>query len=85
VTVSVMSQYSPQHKASQIPLLSRKISVAEHEAVINLLSKLGLENGWTQELDSPDNYLPDFEREGHPFDAITQEVQDTSPIKKRAK
>jgi putative pyruvate formate lyase activating enzyme len=85
VTVSVMSQYSPQHKAPQIPLLSRVISVAEHEAVIDQLSRLGLENGWTQELDSPDNYLPDFEREGHPFDAITQEVQDTSPIKKRAK
>ena len=69
VTVSIMSQYSPQHKASKIPLLSRKISVAEYEFVIDLLANLGLENGWTQELESSDNYLPDFEREGHPFDA----------------
>ena len=69
VTVSIMSQYSPQHKAPHIPLLSRRISLAEYDAVLHLLSELGLENGWTQELESSDNYLPDFEREGHPFDA----------------
>jgi len=84
VMMSIMSQYSPQHKAPEIPLLSRKISVAEYEAVIDLLADLGLENGWTQELGSPDNYLPDFERKGHPFDAGSKEVQDTSPIKKRS-
>jgi putative pyruvate formate lyase activating enzyme len=77
VTVSVMSQYSPLHKAPKIPLLSRKISVAEYEAVIDILSRLGMENGWTQEFESSDNYLPDFEREGHPFDTIPEEVQET--------
>jgi putative pyruvate formate lyase activating enzyme len=67
VTVSIMSQYKPVHKASQYPQLSRGISVAEHEAVVRLLDDLGIENGWVQEMGSAEVYLPDFEREGHPF------------------
>jgi len=67
VTVSLMSQYSPLHRALQIPRLARKISVSEYAAVLKLLDKLGLENGWVQEMGASENYLPDFEREGHPF------------------
>jgi putative pyruvate formate lyase activating enzyme len=67
VTVSIMSQYKPMHRAPQIPLLSQKISVAEHEAVLRLLTDLGIENGWVQEMGAAEEYLPDFEREGHPF------------------
>jgi len=67
VTVSIMAQYSPQHRAQRIPLLSRPISKSEYEKVVRLLSDLGLENGWTQEMGASENYLPDFEREGHPF------------------
>jgi putative pyruvate formate lyase activating enzyme len=67
VMVSIMSQYKPMHRASRIPLLSRKISVAEHEGVLRLLTGLGIENGWVQEMGAAEVYLPDFEREGHPF------------------
>jgi putative pyruvate formate lyase activating enzyme len=67
VTVSIMSQYMPMHRASRIPLLSRKITVAEHEAVLRLVTDLGIENGWIQELGAAEEYLPDFERNGHPF------------------
>lgn len=67
VTVSIMSQYSPQYRARRIPPLSRTISVSEHEAVLGLLDELGLENGWVQEMGAAENYLPDFERGGHPF------------------
>jgi len=67
VTVSIMSQHLPVHRATKIPLLSRKISMAEYETVIGLLSDLGLENGWIQEMGAQENYVPDFEREGHPF------------------
>jgi len=70
VTVSIMSQYSPQHRAKRIPSLSRTISMAEYEAVFKLLSDLGLENGWVQEMGASENYLPDFEREGHPFASV---------------
>lgn len=72
VTVSIMAQYYPSHKARQIPLLSRTISQAEYEEVIALVDELGFENGWVQELDAADNYLPDFEREGHPFAAVAE-------------
>ena len=67
VTVSIMSQYSPQHRAGRYRLLSRTISAAERGAVLRLLAELGLENGWVQEMGTSEQYLPDFEREGHPF------------------
>jgi putative pyruvate formate lyase activating enzyme len=69
VTVSIMSQYMPMHRAPRISLLSRKITIGEHEAVLRLLADLGIENGWVQESGAADEYLPDFEREGHPFSA----------------
>ena len=62
-----MSQYLPQNRADRNPLLSRKISMAEYEEVLQLIPDLGLENGWIQELGASENYLPDFEREGYPF------------------
>ncbi|MFC1952089.1 radical SAM protein [Chloroflexota bacterium] len=67
VTVSIMSQYLPLQRAQRIPLLARKISVSEYEAVLELLGKVGLENGWVQEMGSAENYLPDFGGEGLPF------------------
>jgi len=70
VTVSIMSQYLPLHKAQRMPLLSRKISPAEYERVLQLLSDTGLENGWVQEMGAADSYVPDFEREGHPFSPV---------------
>jgi len=67
VTVSIMSQYIPMHRASRVPLLSRKITSEEHEAVFKLIADLGIENGWVQEMGAAEEYLPDFERKGHPF------------------
>ena len=67
ITLSIMSQYLPQNKASQIPLISRTISVSEYNEVTILLEELGLENGWLQNMDSPEAYVPDFNRKTHPF------------------
>lgn len=67
VTVSIMSQYYPCYKAKEIPELSRTITYGEYSAVVDLVEKLGLENGWLQEMDAPTNYLPDFSQEGNPF------------------
>jgi len=72
VTVSIMSQYLPMHRAPKIPLLSRTVSTAEYETVHQLLSDLGLENGWIQEMGASQDYVPDFEREGHPFSPATE-------------
>jgi putative pyruvate formate lyase activating enzyme len=73
VTVSIMSQYMPMHRAPRIPLLGRKITVEEHEKVLRLLNDLGIENGWVQEMGAAEEYLPDFEREGHPFSPALKE------------
>jgi putative pyruvate formate lyase activating enzyme len=67
VTVSIMAQYYPSHKARDERLLSRTVSQAEYDEVLKLLDEVGLENGWVQEMGAAENYLPDFEREGHPF------------------
>jgi putative pyruvate formate lyase activating enzyme len=68
VTVSIMSQYYPAHRAKQIPLLSRTITLSEYSEVVELVNSLGLENGWLQELGAEETYQPDFTRNGHPFE-----------------
>jgi putative pyruvate formate lyase activating enzyme len=63
ITLSIMSQYFPTHRASEFKAINRKISQAEYDKVINTLDRFGLENGWLQGMDAPENYLPDFERD----------------------
>ena len=67
VTVSIMSQYSPQYRAGRVPRLSRRISAVEYETVLHALDEMGMENGWIQEMSAAEYYIPDFKREGHPF------------------
>ena len=67
VTVSIMAQYYPCHLAPQEPLISRKISLQEYSHVVETVTDLGMTNGWLQEIDSAEFYLPDFRRPGHPF------------------
>ena len=67
VFVSIMSQYYPTHHAGHFPELARRINQSEYDEVVQLLEKLGMENGWIQDMESTDNYQPDFHREGHPF------------------
>ena len=81
VTISVMSQYIPVHKAARIPQLSRTISVEEYETVLRLLADLGVENGWVQEMGAAEEYLPDFEREGHPFCSAPGGTEESIPGK----
>ena len=68
VYMSVMAQYYPAHRAARFPELARRITLAEYQQVTALMDRLGMENGWVQELDSPDAYRPDFGGEGHPFE-----------------
>ena len=69
VTVSIMSQYYPAHKAAgrRYPELGRKITYEEYKEATDLLEKLGMENGWTQEMESAETYRPDFSAD-EPFD-----------------
>ncbi len=68
VTISIMSQYFPAHRAPQFPLLARAISPAEYQEVVQMVAELKLENGWVQDMGSAKNYLPDFRYADTPFD-----------------
>jgi putative pyruvate formate lyase activating enzyme len=68
VAISLMAQYFPSYKAEKYPLLSRKIRYSEYLRTVQELIRLGFDEGFTQHLDAPEHYLPDFEKEGHPFE-----------------
>ena len=70
ITVSIMAQYFPAHRAAKFPLLSRTILSSEYFEVTRLLSKLGIENGWVQEMGSSEDYLPDLACENQPFSPV---------------
>lgn len=71
VTISVMSQYYPAHKAGgeRFPLLSRRIRPGEFSKVLEWLDYYGFENGWVQPLEegAADYYRPDFSDRSVPF------------------
>jgi putative pyruvate formate lyase activating enzyme len=65
--VSVMAQYYPAHHANKYREINRKITPEEYQEVVDLVEKLGIENGWVQGMDSAENYQPDF-RDKSPFE-----------------
>ena len=67
VHLSLMSQYHPTYPVRSHPLLSRELYKAEYEAVVKAMEKLGFRNGWVQDMDSYQNYQPDFRKE-NPFE-----------------
>jgi putative pyruvate formate lyase activating enzyme len=67
IHVSLMAQYNPIPATAADPLLGRALTRAEYDRVIAELDRLGLENGWIQDLDSRHAYQPDF-RQTHPFE-----------------
>lgn len=72
VNISLMSQYHPMHKAASFPPLDRSLHKSEYDAVVSYMNELGFRNGWVQEMDSNENYLPDFSKE-HPFEDLRSE------------
>jgi putative pyruvate formate lyase activating enzyme len=60
VSVGIMAQYQPAHRAYRYKELDRRLFPAEYQEVVGLVEELGIENGWIQDLDSPGHYLPDF-------------------------
>jgi len=67
VFVSIMAQYSPQHKARDYPDINRTLTADEYDEITDYALDLGLENAFVQELASQDHYLPSFDRES-PFE-----------------
>lgn len=67
VHISLMSQYHPISFVKDDPKLSRTLYRAEYEAVAEAMEDLGFRNGWIQDMDSFQNYNPDFRKE-NPFE-----------------
>ena len=67
VHLSLMSQYHPTYLVRSNSFLNRSLSKTEYEAVVNAMEDLGFRNGWVQEMNSYQNYQPDFRKE-NPFE-----------------
>ena len=67
ITMSIMAQYFPTHKALTMPLLNRKIRHSEYERVLSWLDRLDMEQGWVQEYEASDYYKPEFDDKEKPF------------------
>lgn len=67
VHLSLMSQYHPISYVKDHPFLSRSLYKAEYESVAEAMENMGFRNGWVQEMDSYQNYRPDFSKE-NPFE-----------------
>jgi len=67
LTISLMSQYWPTPLVKSHKKLGRMLLPAEYQAVADEMLKLGFRKGWLQEMESHENYRPDFDRD-HPFE-----------------
>jgi putative pyruvate formate lyase activating enzyme len=65
--ISLMSQYFPTLRVSSHSWLNTTVSEEEYSIIVDELYRLGMYNGWVQELSSATHYHPDFERE-EPFE-----------------
>lgn len=63
VHISLMSQYFPTNKAEKDILINRTIRVSEYEKVLDMMEKYELKNGWIQEMESQENYRPEFSKD----------------------
>ena len=63
IAVSLMAQYWPSPSVSGHPTLDRILSPEEYEIVKTELENFGFYKGWVQEMESSDNYKPDFEND----------------------
>ncbi len=67
LTISLLSQYHPNRDAlTSNGRINRVITASEYNDVVNKLNELGFYRGWLQDLDSNNQYLPDFSKE-EPF------------------
>ncbi len=63
IHISLMSQYYPANKAYKDILIDRPIRKSEYEKALALLDKYNLHNGWIQEIESHQSYLPNFNQD----------------------
>ncbi|MDI3280427.1 MAG: radical SAM protein [Bacillota bacterium] len=65
VYLSLMAQYTPLHRASEVPELNRRLTPEEYEAAVSCALDLGLEHGYLQELEAAvETWVPRFDLRG---------------------
>ena len=63
--ISLMGQYTPMYRAKEFPEINRKLKPLEYKIVEEYMVKLGLTNGYSQELTSADeSFTPIFDLDG---------------------
>jgi len=67
VHLSLMSQYHPTEYVKNHQLLGRFLNEYEYKDVTDMMESLGFRNGYIQDMDSFQNYKPDFSKK-HPFE-----------------
>lgn len=71
--VSLMGQYFPTPNVENHPILSRRITKDEYDQATQAFFDAGLQNGFSQELDSAtEEYVPDFD-----LDALQEILHET--------
>lgn len=71
VHISLMSQYYPTQPVAGHLMLNRQVTMDEYQEVVEEMENLGIYRGWVQEMESRDNYRPDFEQED-PFEGTVK-------------
>ncbi len=67
VYISLMSQYYPVNRVKEHKFLGNVLKVDEYNKVVKEMESLGFTNGWIQDIDSNNRYMPDFEK-NNPFE-----------------
>ncbi len=68
IHISLMSQYYPTQNVANHQKLNRTLKKSEYEKVVSEMEKLGMFNGWVQDMASYENYKPDFSKNKNPFE-----------------
>jgi putative pyruvate formate lyase activating enzyme len=76
--ISIMSQYSPQHRACDYPGINRTLTAEEYDEIVDVALDRGLENAFIQEPESREDYLPDFAKET-PFNSALSIARPSVP------
>lgn len=69
ITLSLMSQYYPVADAIGHKTLGRELNKEEYDRVCREMEELGFVNGWIQDMESHQEYRPDFCSD-HPFEKV---------------
>ncbi|KKR07453.1 MAG: Radical SAM domain protein [Parcubacteria group bacterium GW2011_GWC2_39_14] len=67
IYVSLMAQYAPIYKSTENNELRRTNNEEEVHKIFTYLTEKGMLNGWTQDLDATDCFVPDFTKQ-NPFE-----------------